>query len=60
MKCGACGRERETGSVCCVFQAKNQGRLHATCDHPPPADMPPEYLAAYVEGQHEALEENRA
>jgi hypothetical protein len=49
MCCGYCGAERERGDVCCPGQAANQGRLHATCTHPPPEDLTPAWLALYEE-----------
>lgn len=58
-QCGFCGSAREAGGVCCADQARNQGRLHAACNHPPP-DMPEEWLAAYDEGQAQALAEIEA
>lgn len=45
-RCGYCGRPREVGDVCCVEQARNQGRLHATCNHPAPP-MPAEWRREY-------------
>jgi hypothetical protein len=42
--CGHCGATRETGDVCCVAQARNQGAIHATCTHEPPP-MPADWLA---------------
>lgn len=48
--CGKCGSIRETGDVCCIAQAKNQGAIHATCSHDPPP-MPEEWLIVYLAAQ---------
>ena len=48
MRCGYCKAYRETGKVCCLEQAANQGRLHADCDHDPPAGLAGGLLAAYL------------
>lgn len=56
MRCGSCGVEGENGDVCCLEQAKNQGRIHATCNHPGPAGMSPELEAAYEEGVGEGID----
>ena len=57
--CGHCGTPRENGDVCCEQQARNQGRIHATCSHEPPP-MPPEWLPAWNAGQDEAIAEMEA
>jgi len=55
MRCGNCGSLRAEGEVCCAAQAANQGRLHATCNHPAP-DMPADWLAIYLSAAEEEIE----
>jgi hypothetical protein len=57
--CGHCHQQREIGDVCCVAQARNQGRLHATCTHEPPP-MPSEWLSEYEAGIAEGIRDLEA
>lgn len=58
MRCGFCGAVREAGDVCCLRHAANQGRIHADCDHPPPAGISDEFDAAYRAAQKQEVEQS--
>ncbi len=56
-KCGSCGTMRETGEICCLAQAENQGRLHSTCSHGAPTGTAPELERIYEAAREAALAE---
>jgi len=53
--CGSCGMQREDGDVCCEAQARNQGQLHATCNHDRPP-MRPEWVPIYDAAAKETID----
>jgi hypothetical protein len=55
MNCGHCGKTREPGDVCCIAQAKNQGRIHAMCNHEPPP-MAEDLLIVYRQAAESELD----